>query len=483
MADKLTLMDDQIRNHLLNDCTGGDAPVRLRFSRRDWLRAGCAGMVGLPAVLGHLPGLAAAGSPSESRLPRAKSVILILLTGGASQHDTFDLKPEAPDGIRGDFDPIDTAIPGIQICEHLPLLASRARQYALVRSMSHTENSHLPGTHKLLTGRPMPLRRDSDLDNVLSRRDWPCYAAAYDAVHPRADGIPNGVTLPNRLIEGPLTWPGQHAGFLGAIHDPWQIAGDPNQPNFRDDSLTLAAGVTIDRLSHRGHLLNEVNRQRARLDAAATELTFDEQHAAAVNLLTSGKVTQAFDIDREPAGVRDQYGRHLFGQSLLLARRLVQAGVPIVQANMGIVQTWDTHDNNFVKLKDRLLPPLDRGVSALLDDLAATGLLDETLVVMVGEFGRTPKISLTAGAKIPGRDHWPQVYTAFFAGARVQGGQVIGKSDSIGAYPVTRSYTPDDIGTTIFDALGLAPSTEFRDKLGRPLQLATGQVIAPLYSA
>jgi len=461
--------------------------VRLRLTRRDWLAAGCAGIVGLPATFANLTQPAWGALPAAQSRRRAKSVILILLTGGASQHDTFDLKPEAPDGIRGDFRPIDTAVPGVQICEHLPNLAARARQYALVRSMSHTEGSHLPGTHKTLTGRPMPLKRDSDLDNVLSRRDWPCYAAAYDAVRPRSDGIPNGVTLPNRLIEGPLTWPGQHGGFLGASRDPWQITQDPNQPKFRDDSLILPAGVTIDRLTNRETLLHEVDRQRARLEAAGLEgatgeQAFHDQHSAAINLLTSGIVSQAFDMDREPAEVRDRYGRHLFGQSLLLARRLVQAGVPIVQANMGIVQTWDTHDNNFVKLKDHLLPPLDRGVSALLDDLAATGLLDETLVVMAGEFGRTPKISLTAGAKIPGRDHWPQVYTTFFAGAGVQGGQAIGRSDDIGAYPVTRSFTPDDIGTTIFASLGLPASTEFRDRLGRPLQLATGQVIEQLYS-
>jgi len=456
--------------------------VQLRLTRREWLSAGCAGVFGLPTLLSRLtrPALGAAGVSAAAR--RAKSVILILLTGGASQHDTFDLKPEAPEGIRGEFRPIDTAVAGIQICEHLPLLAVRARQYALVRSMSHTEGSHLPGTHKTLTGRVMPLKRDSDLDNVLSRRDWPCYAAAYDAVRPRTDGIPNGVTLPNRLIEGPLTWPGQHGGFLGAAHDPWQITSDPNQASFRDESLTLPAGVTIDRLTHRESLLHEVDRQRARLEGATAEQAYHDQHSAAVNLLTSGKVTQAFDIEREPTGVRDQYGRHMFGQSLLLARRLVQAGVPIVQANMGIVQTWDTHDNNFVKLRDRLLPPLDRGVCALLDDLAATRLLDETLIVMVGEFGRTPKISLTAGAKIPGRDHWPQVYTAFFAGAGVQGGQAIGRSDEIGAYPITRSFTPEDVGTTVFDALGLAATTEFRDKLGRPLQLASGQVIEQLYS-
>ncbi len=456
--------------------------VRLRFTRRDWLRAGCATSVGLPGLIAGLGRPAFASEAQAGGPPRAKSVILILLTGGASHHDTFDLKPEAPEGIRGDFRPIDTAVPGIQICEHLPLLASRARQFALVRSMSHTENSHLPGTHKLLTGHPMPLRRPSDLDNVLSRRDWPCYAAAYDAVRPRSDGVPNGVTLPNRLIEGPLTWPGQHGGFLGAAHDPWQITQDPNSPTFRDDSLTLAAGVSIERLSRRDTLLHEVNLQRSRIDSAATEQAFDEQQSAAMNLLTSGKVVEAFDMEREPAAVRDRYGRHLFGQSLLLSRRLVQAGVPIIQANMGIVQTWDTHDNNFVKLRDNLLPPLDRGVSALLDDLAASGLIDETLVIMVGEFGRTPKISLTAGATIPGRDHWPQVYTAFFTGAGVQGGQVIGRSDNIGAYPITRSYTPDDIGATLFTALGLSPSTEFRDKLGRPLQLSTGQVIEPIYT-
>ena len=468
-----------LENKILNSI---DRHVRLMLTRRDWLGAGCAGIIGLPTVLSHLT-RSAAGAEGASRAPRrAKSVILILLTGGAGQHDTFDLKPEAPAGIRGEFNPIDTAVGGIQICEHLPLLAARASHFALVRSMSHTEGSHLPGTHKLLTGRPMPLKRDSDLDNVLSRRDWPCYAAAYDAVRPRSDGIPNGVTLPNRLIEGPLTWPGQHGGFLGATNDPWQITNDPNLASFRDDSLTLPAGVTIDRLTSRESLLREVNQQRARLEGATSEQAYHDQHSAAVNLLTSGKVTRAFDMEREPAAVRDRYGRHLFGQSLLLARRLVEVGVPIVQANMGIVQTWDTHDNNFVRLKDNLLPPLDRGFSALLDDLAATGMLDETLIVMVGEFGRTPKISLTAGAKIPGRDHWPQVYTAVFAGAGVQGGQAIGRSDDIGAFPITRSYTPEDIGTTVFAALGMAPTTEFRDKLGRPLQLANGQVIEPLYS-
>ncbi|HEY2250015.1 MAG TPA: DUF1501 domain-containing protein, partial [Planctomycetaceae bacterium] len=278
---------------MMPDRQNSSRQVRLRFTRRDWLAAGCASIVGLPAVFADLTRPARGDSHAAPAGRRAKSVILILLTGGASQHDTFDLKPEAPEGIRGDFRPIDTAVPGIQICEHLPLLAARARQYALLRSMSHREGSHLPGTHKTLTGRPMPLKRDSDLDNVLSRRDWPCYAAAYDAVRPRSDGIPNGVTLPNRLIEGPLTWPGQHGGFLGASRDPWQITQDPNQPKFRDDSLVLPAGVTIDRLTNRESLLHEVDRQRAKiegasLEGAAGELAFHDQHTAAINLLTSG---------------------------------------------------------------------------------------------------------------------------------------------------------------------------------------------------
>lgn len=451
----------------------------LRWNRRALLQAGCTGWLGLalPTLLGQR-----AAHAAERPAGKTKQVILILLTGGASHHDTFDLKPDAPDGIRGDFKPIDTAVPGVQICEHLPLLAARANKLALVRSMSHGENSHLPATHKTLTGYTMPLRRGSDLDNVLSRRDWPCYAAVLDRVQPRTDGIPSGVVLPNRLIEGPLTWPGQHAGFLGGSYDPWQIARDPNSPDFREETLSLPAGITLDRLGERQALLGQVNSQRSQLASQAENGAFNDQQKAAIDLLVSGKVAQAFDMHREDAATRDRYGRHLFGQSLLLARRLVQAGVPIVQANMGIVQTWDTHDNNFVKLKDRLLPALDRGVAALIDDLAALGLWDNVLVAMAGEFGRTPKIGRTAGAAIPGRDHWPQVYTAAFFGGGVQGGQVIGRSDKIGAYPITRSFTPDDLGATVFQALGLPPGSEFRDLIDRPLQVTRGEPIRPLYT-
>lgn len=451
-----------------------------RLGRRQWLQIGCSTLAGiaLPELLARRA--QAATGPANGH--RAKSVILVLLTGGASQQDTFDPKPEAPAEVRGDFKPIDTRTPGVRFCEHLPLLAARSRQLAVVRSMSHGDYSHLPATHTTLTGMPMPNRRNSDLENVLSRRDWPCYAAALDYLRPRTDGIPNGVTLPHRLIEGPLTWPGQHAGLLGAGHDPWEINHDPNDPKFRVDSLALPDEVSERRLNDRRTLWEHLAREPAGRAALAQTAVFAEQQKSAMTLLTSGKVTEAFRIDREPEAVRERYGRHMFGQSLLLARRLVEAGVPIVQANMGIVQSWDTHVDNFGRLKDKLLPPLDHGLAALLDDLSASGQLDETLIVVTGEFGRTPKISMLPGASVPGRDHWAPVYTSVFAGGGVRGGQVIGRSDKQAAFPVTRSYRPEDLGATIYRALGVDASSEVRDSLGRPLRLSNGEPIDAVFS-
>ncbi len=450
------------------------------LTRRKLLEVGSSAFAGLslPMILSRRAQAAAEGPIGR----RPKSVILILLTGGAAHQDTFDLKPEAPDGVRSDFKPIDTRTPGMQLCEHLPLLAARSERLAIVRSMSHGDNSHLPATHTTLTGTQMPLRRGSDLDNVLSRRDWPCYGAALDYVRPRHDGVPNGVTLPHRLIEGPLTWPGQHAGFLGPAHDPWEINHDPNRDDFRVDTLSLPAEIGLERVALRRTLLTRMNRERSQFEALAEAGAFSEQQEIALTLLTSGKVTDAFHIEREPAEVRDRYGRHMFGQSLLLARRLIEAGVPIVQANMGIVQSWDTHVDNFGRLKNGLLPPLDRGVSALLDDLAATGRLEETMVVLAGEFGRTPKISLLPGNTVPGRDHWAHVYSTVFAGGGVRGGQVIGRSDNTAAFPITRSYRPEDLGATIYQALGITPSVEIHDPLGRPMPLNRGEVIEPLFS-
>jgi hypothetical protein len=451
------------------DRTRGHGDVK---TRRAFIQIGYSGLLGL-----GLPGLLAArgvaGAGKQSG--RARSVIVILLSGGLGQHDSFDMKPEAPDGIRGEFKPIDTAVPGIRMCEHLPGLAARAGRLAIVRSMAHPEGNHLLAVHRVLTGQVSNPRGANDLDRVASRDDFPCYAAVLDRLRRRHDGVPNGVALPTRLVEGPLTWPGQDAGFLGPLHDPWQLRLDPNRPDAPDDSLALPAGLDPARLHRRRHLMGQTA-------VPSTADAFDDHQDAAIALLCNGRVGQALNIDREDPRLVDRYGRHSFGRSLLLARRLVEVGVPIVQASMGIVQTWDTHVANFPRLRDNLLPALDQGVSALLDDLGDRGLLDETLVVMLGEFGRTPRISRLTPEAVPGRDHWPKVFSAVFAGAGVVGGQLIGKSDRLGAYPVSRAFGPPDLAATIYHALGVDPATELRDRLGRPLRLCSGEVMSPLYS-
>jgi len=440
-------------------------PVKAMY-RRTFLQLG--GSAYLGTTLPQL-GRWAQATPS----PGNQSAILVLLTGGCSQLDSFDPKPDAPAEIRGEFGTIPTTLPGVRFSEHLPLLAGRMKHWALVRSMSHEHNGHLPATHRILTGSPMPLERGSDLDNVLSRRDFPCYGAALAAASPRQDGVPSGVTLPHALIEGPLTWPGQHGGFLGPRFDPLLVTQDPNSPTFRMDTLSLAEGTSPERLGGRKSLLDA-------LDCAANPAKAHQD--AALRMLTSDRVAKAFRIQNEPERNRDRYGRTQFGQTLLLARRLVQAGVPMIQANMGIVQSWDTHVDNWGRLKNRLLPELDRALAGLMDDLVAEGLIDSTLVVVTGEFGRTPKVSTLPGEKIPGRDHWAAVYSALFAGAGVKGGQVIGKSDSKAAYPVTPSFTPYDVGATVYQALGLAPDTEIADAQSRPIFLNRGRVMSPLYS-
>ncbi len=447
----------------------GDGAV---MRRRSFLQLGYSGLLGLA-----LPKLLAARAATAvgATTGRARSVIVILLSGGLGQHDSFDMKPEATDGIRGEFKPIETSVAGIRICEHLPRLAARAGNLAIVRSMSHPEGNHLTAVHRVLTGQVSNPRGATDLDRAASRDDFPCYAGVFDLIKHRRDGIPNGVALPTRLVEGPLTWPGQDAGFLGPRHDPWQLRLDPGRPEAPDDSLALPAGLDPARMHRRRHLLSQT------AESSAGE-PFIEQQDAAIALLCNGKVGQALSIDREDPRLVDRYGPHLFGRSLLLARRLVEVGVPIVQATMGIVQTWDTHVANFPRLRDDLLPPLDQAVSALLDDLQVRGLLDETLVVMLGEFGRTPRITRQTPGDAPGRDHWPAVFPAVFAGAGVVGGQLIGKSDKLGAHPISRSYGPPDLAATIYDALGVDPATELRDRFGRPLRLCSGQMIAPLYT-
>ena len=466
---------------------------RCGIIRREVLQVGFSGVLGL-GINGLLAGRSLAqraatigerrsGLPRE---PRAKSMILVFLTGGLSHLDSLDMKPDAPEGIRGEFRPISSRVPGIQLCEHLPELAARTDRLAIVRSLSHGFTNHLNATHELLTGHSQP---GAFFDKIASRDDYPCYAAGLDYVRPRNDGVPSGVMLPTFLMEGPLVWPGQHAGFLGPRHDPWQIRQDPNRAGFHVDSLSLPVGFSVERLEKRQGLLDQLEARQALAQSADRpgrgSDPMNEQRKRAMSLLVSGRVTRAFDLDAEDPKLRDRYGRHMFGQSLLLSRRLVEAGVPIVQVNMGRVQTWDTHSGNFKSLKESLLPPTDRGVAALLDDLEGRGLLDETLVVVTGEFGRTPRIGASTGNNNTrdGRDHWASVFSALFAGGGVQGGQVIGQSDRIGAYPASRPYTPADLAATLYQSLGIDPATEVRDRLNRPIRLSSGEPIAPLFTA
>jgi hypothetical protein len=312
--------------------------------------------------------------------------------------------------------------------------------------------------------------------HMASRHDWPCFASGVQCVRPGTDGLPAGVMLPTYLHNG-YGFCGQNGGFLGGDYDPWHITKDPNAKDFRVDELSLFSGLSVDRVQHRQALLASVDARRRDLDEAAVVRNLSHRMDQAANLLVgAAKFRQAFEMDQESPEMRDRYGRHAFGQSLLLARRLVEAGVPVVQANMGTMNNWDTHGSNFTQLKDRLLPPFDRGVAALLSDLDERGLLDQTLVVVSGEFGRTPQVNPGAG-----RDHWSAVFSAIVAGAGVRGGQVIGASDSHAAYPATRAYFPADLGATIYSSLGIDPTSQVIDRLSRPHQLNAGEVIGALY--
>ena len=440
-------------------------------NRRELLQVGYSGLLGLG--MSSFARAASKDQPSLSSGKKPKSLLIVFLTGAASHLETFDPKPDAPPEIRGEYKHIATKTPGLLASEYIPKLAARSHIYSVVRSLAHRDNNHLVATHHVLTGHTQP---GAFFDKIASRDDFPNYAAGLSYFRKPPEGTPGGVNLPTYLMEGPLLWPGQHAGFLGPRHDIMQIRKDPNAADFQVENLRPAPGMDVVQMRDRVALLNAVNgHQKWLADAAETKKLSDQQHQA-VAVLTSGKVAKAFDIDQEPVAVRDRYGRHAFGQSCLLARRLIEAGVPVVQANMGRVQNWDTHGDQFKRMKKDLLPPLDNGVSALLDDMSERGLLEDTMVMMLGEFGREPKINKSAG-----REHWAPCFCGLFAGAGVRGGQVVGKSDKTAAYPATTPYSPDDIGATVYSVLGIDPHAEATDRLGRPVQLNRGHVIRPLF--
>lgn len=450
-------------------------------TRRELLRVGALGTLGFG--LGDLFRSRARSSDGkqgrEGKLSAVKAVILLQKYGAPSHVDTWDMKPAAPLEIRGEFQPISTGIPGYVVCEHMPRMAKIAEKMTIVRSMGHTVANHNPATYFMLTGRTST----ADIVQVGAKPDdWPNMGAALSKLRPGDGRLPDSAILPHLTFDQVYTTPGQFGGILGKRYDPFVIAQDPNDPNFSVKTLELRKGLSVDRIADRRRLLDEIDRQQRKVEATAAVVGMDEYYDRAWSLLTSPQTKRAFDIHREPESVRDRYGRNTVGQSMLLARRLVEAGVRFVTCyhglNPGDLSGWDTHRDNFNGLKKRLLPPEDRGFSALVEDLESRGLLDSTLLVWCGEFGRSPRIGkadVTKRIAPAGRDHWPFAYSIGLLGGGVKQGFVCGRTDKIGGYPVGKPYAPGDLAATVFWALGIDPKTHIHDRLNRPFPLATGR--------
>lgn len=443
----------------------------MRTTRRDILQSGAFGLLSALSAFG-------APAPRKATGPgRAKSIILIFNGGAPSHIDLWDPKPEAVREIRGEFSPIRTNVPGTHISELLPRMAKRMDKVALIRSVHHGHSSHNGGMHWANTGRPY--RVDSTLINP-SRTDLPGVGTLVGWLAQRdgySRGVPPYVITPFPTCDSKVyLTPGQHGGCLGPRYDPFVLDDDPNAADFKVKNMVLDGSLTQARLQERLGLLKGVSASARQIVSPLTmEMDIFNQQAA--SLLQSGKAAEAFDLTKEPDSVRERYGRHSWGQSHLLARRLVEAGTRFVTTVNGPSIKWDTHKDNFNLLKNTLVPPMEQAYAALLDDLEERGLLDTTLVVWMGEFGRSPKINEDGG-----RDHWPSCYSVLMAGGGIRGGQVIGASDSTGAVPKERPTTPADIHATMYAALGYDfRSITFPSSDGRPISLTDGAVMNELF--
>lgn len=453
--------------------------ARLNMLSRRRMLAATAGLGGLslPAFLRLQKSAEAA---TKAPRGRAKSCILIYCWGGMSHIDAWDLKPDAPAEIRGEFSPIATKTPGILLGEHLPRLAQQTDKLAIVRSIHHDDSAHGRGMYWNMTGHRPP--RAGNIPPMAS--DWPSLPAMVSKFRAAPRGVPAAVRLPYPMVDNNTLQAGEYGGWLGVKQDPIVMRPSGGEP-FAGVSRTLGSEVLhlneVDagRVASRHNLLAALESPTHRQPDFEN---FDHFHNLATDILLGSAVKDAYTLDKEDPRIRETYGNHLGGQSLLLARRLTEAGVPIVQVccaagdlNGGAGDMWDTHSDNFNRLKNRLLPVFDRGVSALLQDLADRGTLQETLVVMFGDFGRTPRINGAAG-----RDHYPNVYSVALAGGGIQGGQVYGSSDASGAFPKTQPCGPPDLHATIFHALGISPRAVIHDMLGRPFPVSDGEVL-PLF--
>jgi hypothetical protein len=471
-------------------------------TRRDLLRVGSLGAIGLslPELLYGVDQRKAAANSSEKRSPRAKACILIFMEGGPAHQDLWDMKPHAPAEIRGEFAPIQSTLPGVPVCEHLPCLARQMHHVALVRSLHHQVVDHNAGAYYMLTG------RSPVVGGKLIIRDepenFPPYGAVLAKLRSSGRSLPDFVQIPEIMSNNGYDLPGERGGFLGPGYDPF-LSGDPSAPDYEVPGLALPGDVSAARLQFRRSLLADLDRSAGGPVIEPRFAGIDRHYDRAFSLLASDQTRRAFDLSREPVAVRERYGLpdrvdrsvearqfgglpHL-GQCLLLARRLIESGVPLVTVCTGrrIDQAWDTHRQHFPLLKKSLLPYFDRGLAALLEDLAIRDMLEQTLVVAMGEFGRTPKlgqITSGAGADAAGRDHWPHCYSALFAGGGLKSGFVYGASDRFAAYPHLNPVTPEQIAATIYEALGIPPETMLFDPLQRPQAVALGEPIHELFA-
>ena len=473
---------------------GSAVDLRRGWTRRDCLRFGVGGALGILGGANVVPVLRADSPGAGRSFGRAKSCILVYLFGGPSHIDIWDMKPAAPPEIRGEFKPIATNVPGVQITEHLPRLAKLADQYAIIRSLAHGDNAHGSAGHTMLTG-----RRPVALGEVgPNADDFPHYGAVLTSLRPGVHGVPPFVSLPWSISTSTNIVPGQNGGFLGRVGDPFRLEVPADQSlNFSPPLTGLPTEVADDR-ERRRRGLRDLLSQDDSLSRNDTATQMDALYRRAFDLIDSQTTAQAFRLEREPEKVRERYGMNVFGQSLLLARRLVESGVRLVTVywpdrkdpdafiNNGnkdsvAVPAWDTHGNkvgktpNFPALRDTLLPALDQSSSALIEDLRSRGLLDQTLVVWTGEFGRSPRINGDAG-----RDHYGNVFSAMLAGGGVRGGQAYGASDKQAAFPSDNPVSPADFAATLYHCLGLPPDATVPDRLGRPVNISEGRAITGL---
>jgi hypothetical protein len=445
--------------------------------RREFLRAGSVPLLGLT-----LPHLLAARVPKR----KAKALIVLFMWGGPAQQDTWDLKPEAPVEYRGEFKPINTNVPGIQICEHLPKIARMADRLALIRSMTHTDVNHTSATHFMLTGRGIGAPTGKFHD------DWPSFGGVVSKLGLGKGPLPPFVSMMPKYEINPAPRfveqsHGQGAGWLGPVHNPLRIDADASKPDYRVGDFSLSAEVPLSRTQRRRELLSRLDAQRRNLEAQAEVAAGGAHQERAFSILSDRKAIEAFDLSKEPLKVRERYGMNIHGQAVLQARRLVEAGVPLVtvfwqndgQTNVSVY--WDTHNRNFIDLKTRLCPVTDQAFTALISDLESRGMLDETLILWTGEMGRTPKVAQSvpggAGAGRDGRDHWAKVFTSVLVGGGIKGGVVHGSSDRYAAEPATNPTAPADLAATVYHCLGIDPEMQLRDRLDRPLTLCEGRVI------